>query len=252
MRNKRTRAWWLKPSKQLFNVFDQRFIRVWLELTFHEHELKLSEQAEDIGQMPEWLQREIEDLGERDFWEYYLGIGGSAAQRLLWMLERGLQPGQPFLVEADTPDYWVTREGEGDSSLEICLAYDPKPQLRESTAKYFEKHVRELRMERFLKEERLAEAEFLRRSQRDTFGIEIDSFFPHGLDGYPSGTRFTLLQLGNKKDPLQRGWLASGETTDGDTERAFELMVRDALEKLPGLDETFLRSLRKHARNSGW
>lgn len=236
-----SQRWWARPYA-LVSVFRKDFVRVWLMIDPDDESQLVEAGFDDIGEHPAWLRWEYDSLGSSDFWKNYVGFDRpcSRSPELRFPLEEGLRPGQPFLVEVQTPCYWTNQDGEGESSIEVELLYVPPPRLTKKTATYFEKFVHDLQRDRMVREQQRVEQEFLARSDRAAMYLATDIFYSRGyIDDMepPTGVRYTL----STEHP--GGSLAMGEHRDGDWAAALQALLEDAAKKLPGLDSEFIRSL---------
>lgn len=103
------------------NIYTERLVRVWLMLDPKDDlEIVACDVDEELGQPPEWFTYESGEGG----WEMILNVpwlhsskdaegNDWVESRLLWGLQEGIAPGQPFLVEFPCPHYTVSQTMDG-------------------------------------------------------------------------------------------------------------------------------------------
>lgn len=216
--------------------------------------LSLESAADDsLGEPPEWMQYELENIG----WSYILDVGHGDAGALRWCLLEGIAPGQPFLVELPHPDYYTSQTEYG---VEHDVDFSPEiidrvfwPMTR--AAKAIERELKTQGDDRRAKAEREEKLRFLQRIDVDAMRVCCTVYFGNHQSTYddmcmPSGIRYTLETTASleKKRGWTTGTLASGDDDNGGHDVAMKRLVEDALQKLPGLDE---ERIKKMPRRSG-
>jgi hypothetical protein len=247
------------------DIMCESYVRVWLAMDLDNHELE--EVGEDqIGERPEWLRYELECMSWKDLlevnWRYSKDEAGNEWQSgpLMWCIEQGIAPGQPFLVEFDKPHYSTSYDGETDVEYwHKILRVRPMSERRAATA--FSREVDgQLSFCRAMRERRDKE-KFLQRTDVASMFIRLDVYFgsnqPYWDDMcLPGGIRYSLCSstsLDNRvKNPnrFATAVLACGEDDKGDHKLAMDNLVKDALQGLPGLTEEVLRKM--PTRSAGW
>lgn len=253
------RRWWKKQSKNelLVDFYSESVVRVWLMMD-PANGLDLEEVGEDsIGDSPEWLGLERENLG----WDDILGVGYSDNKMLKWGLEEGIAPGQPFLVELPHPHYsksWTDcgYEYDVDFAPEIVRV---RPMSARAVARAWERERDYVEKARVWKAERAEKQRWLVRTDVKALVVESCVYFAPGQSSYddmcmPSGIRYNLCSTASIDKKVSGRWptatLARGEDDDGDHTRAFERLVEEVTKCLPGLSPEVVRTLPR--RSSHW
>jgi hypothetical protein len=239
------------------DFFSKEVVRVWLKLD-RENDLSMEECGDDeIGTRPEWLQYELENMS----WSDMLDARLYGEHKLSWMLENGIAPDQPFLVELPHPHYsksWT------DCGYEYDTEYSPdiiriRPMKPSRVAEALEREQNYIAKARAWKEERDEQQRFLARTDVKAMLIESAVYFGRNQSSYddmcmPSGIRYTLCSTASIDKRVAGRWrtasLAQGEDDEGAHEKAFERLVEDAVKQLPGLSVEMVRAMPK--RSSNW
>lgn len=105
--------------------------RVWIWVRLHGHDLEWDEIGDSDGQPePEWLSYELQENGL----DMITGIDATTFRpegRLVWLLEQGLAPEQPFLLEIGAPVYSTDYWGETDWEIHCRIVKkEPWDELR--------------------------------------------------------------------------------------------------------------------------
>lgn len=112
---------------------------IWVE--FEGPELNLMELAPDDELRPEWLRYE---LAENSL-DFILGIEGiDEEDRMKWLLQEGIAPGQPFLLEVIQPTYSYGYYGDCDVEYDYDIV-KVQPWTPEAVARAFERVLRQWR-----------------------------------------------------------------------------------------------------------
>lgn len=212
---------------------------------------------DSVGEMPEWYDRDVTETG----WDSILGSLGCGnmewASDLTWLIAQGIAPNQPFLVHLETP-HWYKSGGyeypeEWDCEYDWWIAHvAPLP-----PSVVLERWARALRYEKSDREymkRRWSELEYLQRTDVKSMYIKSESYFARGQSSYddmemPRGFRYTLCsEAALPKETRSFAQLVSGESDEGDYDRAFTQLVENAKKKLPGLPEEKIRTMRRR----GW
>ena len=253
------RRWWLKQRKHevLVDFFSREVVRVWLMLD-RENDLSMEECGDDeVGTRPEWLQYELENMS----WSDMLDARLYGEHKLSWMLENGIAPNQPFLVELPHPHYsksWT------DGGYEYDTEYSPeiiriRPLKPSRVAAALEQERDYIAKARVWKAERDAKERFLVRTDVKAMIIESAVYFGPSQPTYddmcmPSGIRYTLCSTASLDKARAGRWrtagLASGEDHEGAHDKAFERLVENAVRELPGLSAEVVRAMPR--RSSNW
>jgi len=253
------RRWWQKQPKRelLVDLYSKEVVRVWLAMN-PDYDLEFEEVGEDsIGERPEWLQYELENIG----WDDILGIGYSDDKMPRWGLEEGIAPGQPFLVELPHPHYYSSQTENG---TEHDVDFDPdiiriRPMVPRAVASAWEREWSYIAKARAWKVERDEKQRYLVRTDVNAMIIESCCYFASNQSTWddmcmPSGIRFSLCSKASIDKKVSGRWttatLASGEDDEGDHTKAFERLVEEATKQLPGLSAEVVRTL--PIRNSHW
>lgn len=86
-------------AKGLEDFYSEEVCRVW----FYLEEFCLSiAQVNPEDEPPDWLSAELSAVG----WDQIVGAPVDDGERAAWALERGIAPGQAFLVEIKPPHYF--------------------------------------------------------------------------------------------------------------------------------------------------
>jgi hypothetical protein len=251
--------WWLKQPRReaLVDFFSEKVVRVWLMLD-PQNDLSMEECGDDeIGKRPEWLQYELENMS----WSDILDARLYGEHKLSWMLENGIAPGQPFLVELPHPHYsksWTDcgYEYDTDYAPEIIRLRPMKPS---QIANLLEREQNYLVKARAWKAEYDAKQQFLVRTNVKAMFIETQVYFGQHQSSYddmcmPSGIRYDLCSNASIDKRVRGRWrtatLAQGEDDDGEHNKAFERLVDEATKRLPGLSPEVVRALPR--RSSHW
>lgn len=262
LRSRTRRPWWRRRGRgPLTNLYAPKFVRIWLALE--------GDRFEDVGEfehgeLPEWYGTDAMELG----WDGILQTYGRSSQSefphdLLFLLDNGLAPDQPFLVHLETPHWYKSsyeyNEWDCEWTWDIIDRVRLKPEV---SAKRWEEVIKGEQVWREAKAEREARHRFLTRSQRDAMFITMFWYFGNGQSIYddmemPRALRLSLcssvpwdpkqLESWNPKRPDQyrhcSATLVSGEDDGGDHEKAMNALVKNAMTALPGLEEQFIRKL---------
>lgn len=252
MRSRFRKPWWKKQARDpLIDVYAPKYIRMWLAF----EDGYVNSVAEDsVGELPEWYDRDVTELG----WESILGSLGCGgwewAGDLNWLVAYGIAPGQSFLVHLDEPRWYRCGEYGSESDCEYdweLLRVQPlSPAIVRAR---WERAVRGERAARAYSRKRMAELECLRRTDVKSMYVKCDVYFASGQSTYddmtmPSGIRYTLASRASL--PKERGtvaYLLSGEDDEGDHDKAFERLVERAMKELPGLPEEKIRCMEKRS-----
>lgn len=255
VRSRRRKAWWLKQSSRevLLDFYSNKLVRVWLALDPN-NDLSMEEVGADgIGDPPEWLQYERENLGWRDI----LGItwttstGGWSETELVWGLKNGIAPGQAFLVELPHPSYTTSHAENGtehdvDFYPEIIRV---QPMGLYKVARAWERELKDTVAFREALTKQREEQAYLARTEVKSMYLACDVYFGSNQSSWddmamPSGIRYSLrsrASLDKKRHAFTT--LVQGEDDSGDHERAMNRLVERARAELPGLPPEVVRSL---------
>lgn len=129
------------------DVYEPKRVRLWLRFyPGYEYDVEGAEGVHaSAGESPAWFEHE-ESL---DGWYFLLGIESFEAEdRLQWMLEHGVAPGQCFQVEIRQPtyyprDYWGEYP-DPDYHDPVIVQVEPWPQAK--VAEAFERAMKHLDM----------------------------------------------------------------------------------------------------------
>jgi hypothetical protein len=241
----------------LVDFFSKEVVRVWLMLD-PQNDLSMEECGDDeIGTRPEWLQYALSNMS----WSDMLDARLYGEHKLRWMVENGIAPGQPFLVEMPHPHYsksWT------DCGYEYDTEYSPDiirilPMKPSRVADALEREQNYLAKSRVWKAEHDAKQEFLVRTDVKAMFVETQVYFGRGQSSYddmcmPSGIRYDLCSNASIDKRARGRWrtatLAQGEDDEGDRTKAFEKLVDEAVKRLPGLSAEVVRAMPK--RSSNW
>ena len=239
------------------DFFSKAVVRVWLVLD-RQNDLSMEECGEDeIGERPEWLQYELENMS----WSDILDARLYGEHKLSWKLENGIAPGQPYLVELPHPHYsksWTDcgYEYDVDYSPEILRTRPMKPSV---IASGLEREQNYIAKAREWKAEYDAKQQFLVRTDVKAMFIEMQVYFGRHQSSYddmcmPSGIRYDLCSNASINKRERGRWrtatLAQGEDDDGAHDKAFEKLVEEAVKRLPGLSPEVVRALPR--RSGHW
>lgn len=216
----------------LCDVFFEKTAYVWMRLVSSGVSSMFEPEffsTDFMGGEPEWFDEYRDGLG-------YMLIRHGEDGGLVFALENGLAPGQPFLVECDIPrysyDYW-TGEADADYDFEIVRKM-PAP----NPAASFERTIdRALRGRAWAKDklERLIKAQ--RNSPKHMF---IRAYHYNGYFNPPSAYRFRLESSLRWPTMHNNSSLVYAEAETYDA--ALALLAKKAFDELD-LDEGFVRSL---------
>lgn len=251
--------WWLKQLKDelLVDFFTKAVVRVWLMLD-PTNDLSLEECGDvERGERPEWYQYERESLGWDDILDVRWNSDGTG--KLRWMLDEGIAPGQPFLVELPHPHYSTSHTENG---TEYDVEFNPdiiriSPMSRLKAVSDLEKEYKLVAERLRWKEERAAKHRFLVRTDVKAMFIEISHFFTGNSYrddmASPTGLRYSLCSSASL-DKRERGkWatarLAQAEGEDRDGEVIYERLVAEAMKTLPGLSAEAIHAM---PRRGNW
>lgn len=239
------------------DFFSKAVVRVWLMLD-RQNDLSMEECGEDeIGTRPEWLQYELENMS----WSDILDARLYGEHKLRWMLENGIAPGQPFLVELPHPHYsksWTDcgYEYDTDYSPDIVRIRPMKPSQIANLLEHEQNYIEKARV---WKVEHDAKQAFLVRTDVKAMFVETQVYFGRHQSSYddmcmPSGIRYGLCSNASIDKRVRGRWrtatLAQGQDDEGDHKKAFEQLVEEAVKRLPGLSAEVVRALPK--RSSNW
>lgn len=252
----------------LTNVYSKEVIQVWLKPD-PQNGLELVEVAADesLGQLPEWLDYDVGEMG----WDYILDSRHCSSApdqygnrwsegRMVWCLEEGIAPGQPFLVELPRPYHSVSHTQDG---TEYDTEYEPSiiavfPWKPARVAKVWARELKEEKSYRQAEAARRRKLHSIQRHDTNSMFLSVGSYFSPGQSCYddmelPRGTYYCLQTTANL-DKSGMSWatgqLARGEDHDGDHTKAMEALIAEVRKKLPHLDGEFIRSL--PVRHGGW
>ena len=260
LRSRSRKPWWLRRRRgPLTDLYAPSFVRVWLVPDGDRFE----EAGEaDHGEVPEWYGRDAMELGwDGIFQSYGRTHSGDFPHDLLFLLDHGLAPDQPFLVHLEAPHWYRSSYEYSEWDCEWTWdIIDRVPLAPETAAKRWEEALRSEQAWRKAKAEREAQHRFLSRSQRDAMFIRMCWYFGNGQSWYdemsaPRALRLSLcssvswhkprpVKLEKKNHCYEIGaTLVSGEDDQGDHETAMKALVKNAAKELPGLEEAFIRKL---------
>jgi hypothetical protein len=97
----------LQERKNLCNVYSQVACYIWLQFVPNELDLEEFDNVLEFGVKPDWMAYEFESVT----WDEIITTDHSNHET--WLLQEGLCPGQPFLVEFEKP-IWSRSGGEYD------------------------------------------------------------------------------------------------------------------------------------------
>lgn len=269
----RLRRWRLRRRQPLLvDVFAPEEIRIWMRLVSDGRgDLEPEECGDEVvGERPEWLDCELEQMGWDDIlstdycWgEKHPGPGWTfSTHKTQWAMERGIAPYQPFLLAFEKPSYSTSYEGECDVEYGwevVCVL----PWKTESIVRVWERLLENNnRDDAFLVKKRdddrrrqVTETDklFVRRGQlcfargqRSYDDMEMPSgvrmFLETALDGYV---------LSGSREP-NPGWgvpLTSGEDDNGDWKMAEENLFENATKVgIPGFSREMFDKLPRFSR----
>lgn len=251
----------------LTNVYSEEVIQVWLKADPQDG-LKLTEVDVDegVGRVPDWYDYDVNELG----WDSIIGAyrhsspdqyGNTWSEGwLIWCLEEGIAPGQPFLVELPRPYHSVSHTQDG---TEYDTEYEPEiiAVLHWKPSRVLKAWGRELESEIAFRRAETARRRKLHSIQQHdvkSMFVSFGSYFAPGQSLYddmelPIGYYFCL-QTSANLDKTGMTWatgtLARGESNKGDRDEAMEALIADATKRLPHLTAEQIRSLPK--RSSNW
>lgn len=255
MRN-RLDKWWRKPERgplkrgrrrpaPLVDIFTPEWIYIWLVVDGWNFE---EAGEETVGVCPEWYQRDVIESG----WDSILGAtswSSGWSRELLWCFEEGIAPGQPFQVFLPQPRWYRCsyeyEEYDCEYEPEIVRLAPMHPSL---VLKKLAQAVADEKSDREYMAKRNAELDFLRRTQVKDMHLHVDVYFGRGQSSWddmcmPSGIRYNLCSTASLDKTRYSCNLVSGEDDDGSHEVALNNLVKNAIERLPGLAEETIRAL---------
>lgn len=248
------RPWWQKRARgPLVDIYTLTYIRIWLALQNGSVE---SVCDDSVGEVPEWYGRDVIETG----WDSILGVLGCGsmewASDLTWLLAYGIAPDQPFLVHLDTPRWYKSggyeypAEWDCDFNWEIVQVAPLAPSV---VTERWAHAVRDEKSDREYMRRHRAELEYLQRTDVKSMFIKCESYFGPGQSSYddmvmPRGLRYMLCSdAALPKEPRSFAYLVSGESDDGDRDRAFAQLLENAKKKLPGLPEETIRTMSRRS-----
>lgn len=231
---------------------------VWLRVTAggdgdsgEDFELELCGEGDP---MPNWLDREIQESGLEELagasnWATDSAVHGwiFCSRRLKWALEKGIAPGQPFLVRTTPPvysrDYWGETDCDWDREIVSVLPWS-QDEVRDAWGKALETLQRHRDDARGLMEQLHARrttdvaAMYLQRD-RYNVGRPNDTLWPGG----------SIVRLCTDHTSIDGLWksgsfaLAEGRDDGGNSTAAMENLIGKALVQLPHLTGDQIRAL---------
>lgn len=209
--------------------------------------LEEEEDVDDVGELCPILEMEKDQSSWEDMMvDMPWGRDGS----IVWAIENGLAPGQPFLMRFGEPEYtgggyYEPYDVEYDSELIRVIPWET-----ERAAAAWEEFLKSRKEWFEYRDKRNAEVAEARRTQVDKMYVTTDVYFAPGQHSWdememPRGIRY---HIGSSYRP-EDGWgggftcLASGESNEGDHRAAMDALVKAAAEKLPHLSEETIRNL---------
>ena len=204
------------------------------------------EDAETVGDIPDWLEYEREAIGWTD-----LVAGVSNRSLLEWGLREGIAPGQPFLVRFGKPTYYEintpdAHEWDVEHDIEIVLV-EPISDAKACWDEAISNDIED-RESMLLHREQV---DFERRYNREGMRLFRDFYFAPGQlywDDmcYPSGLSVQLRGKANGEN-----WevpIATGRDDGGRYDVALDRLIQDASLRLPHLSPEFIRGLSSGSR----
>lgn len=259
-----TTRWWQrqKARERLTDLYTPTAVQVWLRCDGDDFETAANS---DHGEPPEWFHRDILETG----WRYVLDVGtavGGWPAELQWLLEYGLLPGQPFLVQVDEPRWYKTGEYGSEWDCEFDWHFiRAVPRTEAQIARGWDAVLHAEEVARTFKTLQRERHVFLARSVRTAMYLSLETYFGSQQSWwddmtFPCGIRYSLCsdvpldgRLKSRNSHYRRvqtAILARGEDDAGSHELALRRLVAAAQAELPGLDEAFIRALPQQSQ--GW
>lgn len=258
----------MKPKRPLrVNVYAKDVVRVWLKLDpANDLRLVRCEVDATCGESPEWLDDDVDEN-----WDIILEVGWrySTADvdenewpeaHFLWGLEHGIAPGQPFLVELPTPNWY--RCGGYEYPNEWDVSYDPRvvrvwEWSQERCLAAWERALKEEVEYRASESDRRRRLRELRRTDISKMYVRYSSACMGQCysDWYSGPHRVAANLCSNATLDGGYGWgnavLASGydppydsnENRDGTRAGALDALVVEVLKELPHMTDAQVRGL---------
>lgn len=172
---------------------------------------------------------------------------------LVWALENGVAPGQPFLMRFGAPEYrecgnYYEREVDVEYEAELVRAL---PMSHAESGERWARAFDQLRMSRMnsiakskrIKKERLRHV--------DGMYVAFTSFWTGFYDGPPNAVRASLcstyVEPGDHLDHVG-SQLLYAEDNDHNSERALSRLIERVREKLPHITESAIRKMKRKWR----
>lgn len=239
----------------MIHVYGPEHVELWCVLEEAGATLDLTVcDAAALGEPREWYTYERDENGH-DEW---FNRGSEGWTR--WAIDNGIAPGQPFRVRLGQPSYSTSYDGEVDADIPEAEVleierFTPR-EVHLAWEHFFMERWREL-------DERQRQAAVVHERQRTDFDalfLAWDSYFV-GNEYFdemsaPTGALARLCShhasyyIGNHGTGTAWLWLAEGRDDDGNRDRAFMDLLRNAEKLLPEIPRIEIETLR-HACGFG-